>query len=128
MKQLHQQDGFSLLEVVIAISVFAIGMLAVAGLQTTSITGNFTARQATVSTSLGQAEIERLLALPFDHPDLSATAGNPRSWTEGNYLYRLEVTPDDLFANTKTIQLDVEYSMKGQAKRTRIVSAKADSL
>ncbi len=128
MKQLQQQAGFSLLEVVIAISIFAVGMLAVAGLQTTSITGNVFAREATVSTGLGQAEIERLLALPFDHPDLSTTAANPRSWTEGNYLYRLEVTLDDLFIHTKTIQLDVEYSLQGKAKRTRIVAAKADSI
>jgi type IV pilus assembly protein PilV len=128
MRQLQQQTGFSLLEVVIAISIFAVGMLAVAGLQTTSISGNVFAREATVSAGLGQAEIERLLALSFDHPDLSVTAGNPRSWTEERYLYRLEVMLDDLFPQTKTIQLDVEYSLKGQAKRTRMVAVKADSI
>ena len=128
MKQFRQQGGFSLLEVIIAISIFAVGMLAVAGLQTTSISGNFLARETTVSADLGQAEIERLLSLPFDHPDLVATESNPRSWSEGNHHYRLEVLADDLFANTKTIQLDVEYALKGQTKRTRFLAAKADKI
>lgn len=126
--QLASQGGFSLLEVLIAITIFAIGMLAVAGLQTTSISANLLARETTASAALGQATVERLLSLPYDHPDLLATAGNPRSWSEGRYRYRLVVAENDLFPNTKTLQLEVEYSLKGQLKRTQLVAAKAGSL
>lgn len=126
--QLSQESGFSLLEVLIAIMIFAVGMLAVAGLQTTSISGNLIARETTASAALGQAAIERLLSLPYDHPELLVTAGNPRSWSEGRYRYRLAVDENDLFPNIKTLQLDVEYTLKGQLKQTQLLAAKADSL
>ena len=128
LKVLHEQTGFSLLEVLIAISIFAVGMLAVAGLQASSINGNLSARETTQSAALGQAEVERLLSLSYDHPELQATEGAPRNWSEGHYRYHLEVIDDELFPNTKTIQLAVEYSLKGQVKRTQLLAAKADSL
>lgn len=128
MSQRCREAGFSLLEVVIAMAIFSIGMLAMAGLQTTSIRGNLTAGATTVATALGQSEIERLLALPFAAPELAVTDGHPRSWEEGGYRYRLEVTADDLLAATKTLQLDVESVLPGRTNRTRLVAVKADVL
>lgn len=123
---IQRETGFSLLEVVIAMAIFTTGMLAVAGLQITSVRGNVVAREATVTTALGQAEIERLLALPFEHPDLSATGAGSRNWEEAHYLYRLVVVEDELLQKTKTIQLDVDCLLQGKTKGTRLVAAKAN--
>ena len=128
MSRRCRQAGFSLLEVVIGMAIFSVGMLAMAGLQTTSIRGNRTAGEMTVVTALGQAEIERLLALPFAAPDLAVTGGQPRSWEAEGYRYRLEVTANDLLADPKTLRLDIEAVRPGRTTRTRLVAVKADVL
>mgnify|MGYP000523650586 CR=1 FL=1 len=48
----HYQEGFSLLELLIALVVFSIGMLAVAGLQTVSKQANFEGLQRTTASQI----------------------------------------------------------------------------
>jgi len=59
--------GFSLLEVVVALGIFSIGILAIAGLQITATSGNAKARFATEAATLAQDVAERLLVLDYDH-------------------------------------------------------------
>jgi prepilin-type N-terminal cleavage/methylation domain-containing protein len=59
--------GFSLLEVVVALGIFSIGILAIAGLQITATSGNGKARFATEAATLAQDVAERLLVLDYDH-------------------------------------------------------------
>lgn len=63
----NDERGFSLVEVMIAISIFAIGFLAMAAMQTSSIRGNSTARGTTEAAGLLQAKIEELRMLPYEH-------------------------------------------------------------
>ncbi len=58
--------GFSLLEVVVALGIFSIGILAIAGLQITATSGNAKARFATEAATLAQDVAERLLVLDYD--------------------------------------------------------------
>lgn len=69
--QIHNQGGFSLLEVLIAVSVFAVGVLALAQMQIVSMSGNTTARRITGAATLAQGKLEELKALPFSHADLT---------------------------------------------------------
>jgi len=59
--------GFSLLEVVVALGIFSIGILAIAGLQITATSGNAKARFATEAATHAQDVAERLLVLDYDH-------------------------------------------------------------
>jgi len=59
------ETGFSLIEVLIAITVFSIGILAVITMQTTSIGGNGKARQITEETTLAADRIDTLLGLTY---------------------------------------------------------------
>jgi prepilin-type N-terminal cleavage/methylation domain-containing protein len=84
-------DGFSLLEVLVAISIFAIGILAVASMQLTSIQGNAFGNEMTAATFLAQAKLEELksvsdvttLADGADNIDVTGAAGGifNRAWT-----------------------------------------------
>lgn len=65
--------GFSLVEVMIAITILAIGMLAITTMQVNSIGGNSLARTVTTSSNFAAEQIENLLALPYNHASLQDT-------------------------------------------------------
>ena len=69
MKYVNQK-GFTLVEILITMVVFAIGMLAVLTLQTTSIGGNSTGYAITGATSIAAEQLGHLVGMPYDHPFL----------------------------------------------------------
>jgi len=108
-KRKRHEQGFTLLEIMIAVSILAIGLLAVASLQITSIRGNAFASGVTEGTTLATDRIEKLLALPYTDTALSAgshTESNPPS----GYAVTWQVTDDTPLINTKTIDLTVTWS------------------
>jgi prepilin-type N-terminal cleavage/methylation domain-containing protein len=58
--------GFSLIEVLIGLAIFSIGILAVASMQITATSGNAKARFATEASTLARDQLERLLSLQYD--------------------------------------------------------------
>jgi type IV pilus assembly protein PilV len=66
-----KKDGFSLIEVLIALIFLAIGLLAIASLQVTSVRGNFFSNNLMQATYVAQDRLEYLKNLPFDDPLLS---------------------------------------------------------
>ena len=54
------EKGFTLLEILIAISIFAIGVLAVASMQISAIRGNRLGNEVTQATFLAQDKLEEL--------------------------------------------------------------------
>ena len=88
-----RQGGFTILEVMIAISILAIGLLAVFSTQTRCIRANNNANRLTEGITLAQDKMEELLALPYH--DVDAT-GSPVT-DPGGYTISWAVTdyPDD---------------------------------
>lgn len=90
------QEGFSLIEILIAIAVLSIGMLGIAAMQTSAIKGNATANDLTQRTLSASNQMEYLLNIPFTDPDLVATATIPviipRVLVVGDYTYSWTVT------------------------------------
>lgn len=82
-------QGFSLIELLIALTIFAIGLLALAGMQVTAIRGNSTAHSLTTVTDLSDGLIEQLWARSGDDPLLSM-AVNDVAWPEN---FQLPDTP-----------------------------------
>lgn len=73
-KTMTYRDGFTLIEVMIAVAILGIGILGVASMQMAAINGNSTAGKLTANATLVMDRIERLTALPYAHPDLAGTA------------------------------------------------------
>ena len=89
LRSITGQNGFTILEVMIAISILAVGLMAVFSGQSRSIMGNKDANRQTEAMTLAQDKMEELLALPYD--DLDAV-GSP-VYPPGGYEIKWTVTP-----------------------------------
>jgi type IV pilus assembly protein PilV len=125
-----EQAGLTLIEVLIALVIVSIGLLAVAGLQATAIGANREARMRTEATALAAHALERLRLLPFDHPDLASGASPHRRSPQGSGAYTLQWTVKDDWpvAGTKTVWIQVSWQGAGKKKVVRLRTIVADWL
>lgn len=120
---LKKQDGFTLIEVLIAVTIFAVGLLAIAAMQTSAIRMNSTGNRLTELSTCGIDKLERLMSLPYSDPQLGAgTQTDPV--TPDGYTVSWTVVPNIPTTNTSTITLTVA----GKGKTLRITSVRAQSL
>ena len=70
------EAGYTLLEVLISITIFMVGILAIGSMQAAALRTNSTAMGVTEAVNIGQANVERILAIPFD-PTAPDAALNP---------------------------------------------------
>lgn len=79
-----REKGFTLIEVLIAISVFSIGILAVAAMQGSATRGNRLGNELTQATVLAQMQIEELKGADTGDP-VDCLVGLPTGLPIGNY-------------------------------------------
>ena len=99
--------GFTIVEVMIGMAIFAIGYLAVASMQIIAIKGDTSARKTTEAATLAADRLETLIVIPFENIE----SGGPIS--EGAYSVRWQVAPDTPLLNTKTIVVTVSWQQGG---------------
>jgi len=102
------KEGFTLIEVMIAILILAVGMMAMALLQVTAIRGGSFANQMTQASILGQDKIEVL-----KNTDYGSISSNSDTVTGGNgvtYTRTWTVTNDSPYSGSKTINLTVTWT------------------
>lgn len=87
LKTFRNAEGYSLIEVLIAISILAVGLLAVAAMQVSAIRVNSTATNITERATIAQDQLEQLVALPFDSTWLEV-AGNPPTLDSAGNTHR----------------------------------------
>ena len=92
--------GFSIIEVIFALSIYAIGILAVSTLAISSVNSNASARRITDATALAEDRLEKLAAMPYD--DIVSDQE-----TVGVYQITWVVVEDDLITKTKSIAVTV---------------------
>ena len=116
------QEGFTLIEVLIAMAIFAVGILALAGLQVTYIGGNSSAQMQTEATALGAQVIEHLKSLPFDAAELDSAANphQPPAGGSGPYDVRWTVADNTPVNNAKTIAVTVTPINRVNGRRVNI--------
>ena len=68
------ESGFTLVEILIAISIFMIGILAIASLQAAALRTNSHSGGISMGVQLAQQKIEELMSMPYDPDNLAANS------------------------------------------------------
>lgn len=107
------EKGFSLIEVLIALAIFSIGILAVTSLQVSASLQSRNSSEITEASAIASNQMEELMLRPFDHNDLDP-ASNPHSLSSGKYGIQWTVTASDLNSDTinesKTVDMTVSWN------------------
>jgi prepilin-type N-terminal cleavage/methylation domain-containing protein len=105
IEKITGHQGFTLIEILVAMAVFAIGFLAVGSMQISAIENNASARTRSEATVLAADKFEDLMSVGYSDPDLSAGGLHE----DPNAIYRLEWLVTDNYPSfaTKTIALVV---------------------
>ena len=74
-------EGYTLVEVLIALGILGFGLLAVATMQVTAVRTNARARGLSQGVTLAQATVEKLINLPYNHALLNDTNDDGGSTT-----------------------------------------------
>ena len=99
-------DGFTLIEIMIAILILVIALLGIAGVTVSVINGNAFSKEITSATTLGQDKMEEL-----KNTDYGSIASG--SDTDSIYTRTWTVTANSPVANTKTVEVEVSWSRGG---------------
>jgi len=116
--------GFTLIEVVIALAIFSIGILGIYALQISSINGNTSARNRTQAIGWAANRMEILLETPF-----AAIADGQE--TQG--IYNIQWTAPQVDINNdgvndaRNIQINVTWNELGGSKSTRLDFTKIEN-
>ena len=105
---MHDQSGFTLIEVMIAVVILAAGILALATMQIVSIRSNAFSTEMTYATMLAQSQFEQFRNMNYDSV-VTDTDLIPATETSKGIPYTVQwtVSDDDPTTDMKTIDLDV---------------------
>jgi len=124
------EKGFTLLEVIVAISILTFGLLAVASMQMTAIRGNYNASNITEATTVAQDRLEDLMGLLYSDPllDPGNDLSDPNPPSPSGYTITYDVLDNNPRMNTRLITVTVQWQDKGVQKQTVLTCVKPQVL
>jgi type IV pilus assembly protein PilV len=124
------EKGFTLLEVIVAISILTFGLLAVASMQMTAIRGNYNASNITEATTVAQDRLENLMGLLYSDPllDPGNDLSDPAPPSPSGYTITYDVLNNNPMANTRLIAVTVKWQDKGVQKQSVLTCVKPQVL
>lgn len=112
-------QGFTIVELLVALTIFSIGLLALASMQITAIQGNAQANRLSQEASMAQGVMEQILAWKPNDARLNSSSSN-QTWvfSDGSTTYsetgssnlsaRYTVVANSPLANMATITVNVQ--------------------
>jgi type IV pilus modification protein PilV len=124
-----KEAGFTLLEVIVAIAILTVGLLAVGAMQTSAVGGNLSAYRTSQAVTLAQDRMEQLLFKPYTDASLNLGTGQadpsppaPRNFT---ITYDVESVAG---INAKLITVNVKVSEKRMTRTIKLRCVKPQTL
>ncbi len=135
---MRAEKGFSILEVLIGVSLFAVGLIGVTGLFISTVKGNSLSGNVSDATFLASNILEELMTAPYDpaldpqnrllddgdspgglDDNTAATADGSRLGIGRNNKFNVywNIAVDEPLLNSKQIRIIVEWSVKGQSRQ-----------
>ena len=137
IKNTMNNRGFSLLEVVVALGIFSIGILAIAGLQITATSSNAKARFSTEAATLAQDVVERLLAIDYVRDsvplrsEFNTAANGGRDYKDPSGRYTIDWTvsgADTPIDRAITVNVTVRWWAYGIPRRYNLNFIKTEEI
>jgi type IV pilus assembly protein PilV len=102
------EEGFTLIEIMIALVVMSIGLTALAAVQISAIRGNAFSKRMTTAVSIADEKIEQLKSSPY--ANILSESSIQITQSNMNFTRQVTVKDNDLLPNTKTIIVTVNWS------------------
>jgi len=114
----ENEKGVTMIEILMAICILAVGILAVVAMQTGSLRGNTTSLSSTDALIFAVGQMESLMGQTWGSAALNSV-NNPQQVTSagGQYTVTWTVSDPGVFQDTKTINMTVNWSKWGIQKQ-----------
>ena len=129
------RDGFSLLEVMVALAILAVGILGATSGQLMAMKLSTTSRHAVLAMQLAEEQMEILQAMPAADVKALGTANDsnnpldpdPNDGVAMEFTRRWIITPDSPEVDVIALEVQVDWTDGlGQTRTTNLESMKAD--
>uniref|UniRef100_A0A7C4KFG1 Type IV pilus modification protein PilV n=1 Tax=Anaerolinea thermolimosa TaxID=229919 RepID=A0A7C4KFG1_9CHLR len=106
-----REDGFTLIEVLMAAVILAVGLLGLAAMQTAAIKANYQAKKHTLAVALAENQIESYRNTPYASlPSETKTESGLVSGDVGHFTRVTTIQNDTPLAGLKTITVSVSWN------------------
>ncbi|GAB6905355.1 hypothetical protein DESC_120043 [Desulfosarcina cetonica] len=121
MRPCNTTAGFTLIEVLVAMTIFAIGFLAVAALQTRAVIGNTTGRLSMDAAAWTASQFEQFVGQAFDNPNFIDTNGDGTAGLDADSAATADFTLASPDGRNTTLYWNVADNPRG-FKQVRVIT------
>jgi type IV pilus assembly protein PilV len=122
------REGLTLIEVMIALTILAVGLLTLATMQLEALRGGRSGAADSFATALAQDKMEDLQLMSWTNADLAATGNWATAQTKTHPVngqsYLVDWRVNDVIANwTRSVDVRVRWDGPRRANRSRVLSS-----
>ncbi|ETX03933.1 MAG: hypothetical protein ETSY2_31655 [Candidatus Entotheonella gemina] len=114
MKSFHNEAGLTLIETLIALTIFSVGMLGLSSLTTIVLYGNTLSQKITMATILAHEKIEAVHDISYDQ--LESQEEKVTTDNRSRYIRETEVRDNTPRQGMKTVSISVYWTQTNSTK------------
>jgi type IV pilus assembly protein PilV len=104
---INSEEAFTLIEIMIALVVLSVGLVALAGLQISAIKGNAFSKRMTTAVTIANARLEEIKNTAY--ANIQSESSTQVSASNMNFTREVTVNNDSPVLNTKTVNVTVTW-------------------